>query len=741
VAYTPAPRDVFRVSVMSDRMTQSLSARKPAPAGTDAGRHAHHAWRYGWWFMLLLVLGVSLVLRLHEYSVWQEHRDLYFFEDEPVLLNVDGYYYLRLARDYRDGRYEATDELRTTPEHPPRPMPVPLLSFLTVVVSAVSTLSLDRVAVLLPSVLALLLCLPLLMLCRPLRIPPFASPAAPLGALNNQMFINRTSLGAYDTDCLIVAFTIGAQATASGLGLQRGRQRYAWLIGATLNAALFAWCWDQALEAVALICLTPLLLSAALYYRPSRREALAVAAGLAVILLVLLATAGDRLFALWHTIGDVMGSGVKGGGMAGFPNAADDVAELGTFSWPMLANDTTGLSLSLMLGGIGLVWLACAQPKAVLVALTVPLIVALSAFFFGQRILIFFGPLTGIGISFIIARASQRFEPQRRIGVIVAAGTALVIAPVMAHELPAMPPKPASAHMMPSVPVIREHTPPDALLWTSWSLGYPLMYYTGRRVIMDGQFMSGERRVYANMPLASRDPAFARNFIRFYTKRGLTGLRRIMQLAGSTNAGLRWMRTWFGQPEEAAGQSLLHLAGPHETGADLTTVEACRDFLFPDNTDPVFLLFNNGMLQDRWFWYGTWDAARAEGQTPAYHAFHGVERNGDLVTLHDNLSFNVNEGKKIKLMVDGRTIRQPLGAFITYTGHALEEKRYGHPQGLHFEWISSARFGVLMTRDVAESIVNRLFIRHTMDPAYFRHVFVQSPTVSLWEVGMVPRTS
>jgi len=75
---------------MSDRMTQSLSARKPAPAGTDDGRHANRAWRYGGWFMLLLVLGVSLLLRLHEYSVWQEHRDLYCFEDEPVLLNVDG---------------------------------------------------------------------------------------------------------------------------------------------------------------------------------------------------------------------------------------------------------------------------------------------------------------------------------------------------------------------------------------------------------------------------------------------------------------------------------------------------------------------------------------------------------------------------------------------------------------------------------------------------------------------------
>ncbi len=734
---------------MSERMTQHMPAREPNPvdlavappsATTDDGRWADRAWRYGWWFALVLVLGISLFLRLQDYSVWQEHRGLYFFEDEPVLVNVDGYYYLRLARDYRDGRYNATDELRTTPEHPPRPMPVPLLSLLTVAVSAVSTMSLDWAAVLLPSFLALTLCIPLLLLCRQLRIPPFAALVAVFCALNTRLFINRTSLGTYDTDCLIVAFSLGAQVAALGFGLQRGRQRSVYLLGAVLNAALFAWWWDQAPEAVILICLVPLLLSAALYYRPARREALAVAAGLAVCLLALLATAGTRLFALWHTIEEVMFSGVKGGGVVGFPNAAKDVAELGTFSWPMLVNDTTGFSLSVVLGGIGLVWLACAQPRMALVAFTVPVVLALSAFFFGQRILIFFGPLIGIGIGFVIARASRRFEPQRRVGFIVAAGTALVIGPVMASELGAMPSSPASSHMMPSIPAIREHTPPDALLWAPWSLGYPLMYYTGRRVIMDGQFMSGERRVYANMPLVSRDPAFARHFIRFYTERGLTGLRRIIQLAGSTNAGLRWIRTWFGQPADAAGRSLLQLAEQHAHGADLRTMEACRAFLFPDNTEPVFLLLYHAILKDRWFWYGTWDAARGEGQMPVYYPVQGVERKGDLVTLDENLSFNVNEGKKIKLTIEGHTIRKPLDAFITYTGHSLQEKRYGHPQGLHFEWIPRVRFGALMTKDVAGSIVNRLFIRHTMNPAYFRHAFAKSPTVSLWEVGVMPRT-
>lgn len=684
-----------------------------------------------------------------DYGAWQDHRERYFFDDQPVLLNADGYHYLRLARDYRDGRYAAIDELRTTPEHPPRPSPVPLLSWLTAGVSAVTGLSLLWVAVLLPIALALLLAAPVLLLCRQLRIPPFASLVATLIALNCQWFVTRTRLGAYDTDCLIVAFALGAQAAALGFGLCRDRRRYLYLLGAGVNAALFAWWWDQAPEAVALICATPLVISAAWYYRPARREAL-LAAGCALALLAMVAVAwGGQLAALGRNIAEVLFFGVKGGGGeggGGFPNVAGDIAELGGFDRAALIRNTTASLPVFMFALAGFACLIIARIKAASTALLVPVLLALSAFYFGQRGLLFWGPPLGLGAGFLLALIAQqtsRFVPHWGAawvaGGIFISSAVYAIAPAVARETDTSVLSPRITHTLPVIQAIRAHTPPDALLWSPWSLGYPIMFYTGRRVIADGQYMSGERQVYANMPLASDDPVFARNFIRFYAQHGLSGLRRINRLAGSTDAGLRWMRQWFGESPDVAARSLQQLAEAAPAAvadADgFANVEACRAFLFPNNTDAIFLSIYHEQLTSKWFWYGTWDAAKGKGLPPAHLLFHHARREGDMMLASDDFTFDVRKGKNTTFAVNEDTIRLPINKFITHTGETLEETDYGHPGGLHFEWIPSAGFGILMTYEVAESIVNRLFVRHTMNPADFRHAFVQSPAVSLWEVG------
>ena len=731
----PAPKSPRKQGVTGKAVAKAAPPKPPTLDELRTTRTAHTAW----WLLLLLVLGVSVFIRVADYGAWQDNRERYFFDDEPLLLNADGYHYLRLARDYRDGRYEPTDELRTTPEHPMRPRPVPLLSWLTATVSAVSPLSLAWTAVLLPVVLSLLLAIPMLMLCRQLQIPPFASLVATLVALNTQLFITRTRMGAFDTDCLIVAFALGAQVAALGFGLSHGRRRYLYLIGAALNAALFALWWDQAPEAVALICLIPLLFSALWYYRPQRREALIVAA-LGLVLLALLALLWrERLSTIGRNLEEVLRFGARGAA-TDFPNVATDIAELGSFDLQWLIANSTGFLPTLLLGIAGLVWLLRAQPKAAFTVLLVPVLLALSAFFIGQRGLLFWGPPLGIGTAFILSRAARhvrRFTPHWVSGIIIAAGAVFAIVPPLASELDSVVQSPRITLAIPVIQAIREHTPPDALLWAPWTLGYPAMYYTGRRVITDGQFMSGERQVYANMPLASDDPVFARNFIRFYAQQGLSGLRRINQLAGSTAAGLRWMREWFGKPADAAAQSLRQLAADDP---DFATVEACRAFLFPDNTETIVLPIYHEQLTSKWFWYGTWDPVQGEGLPPAHLLFHNAQLQGDTLIASEDFSFNVRDAGTTTLNVNGENIRQPINKFITHNGSALEETDYGHSSGLHFEWIPSARFGILMTHEIAESIINRLFIRHTMDPAYFRHIVVQSPVASLWEVGALPRT-
>ena len=515
------------------------------------------------------MLAAGVFLRTHDHAVWQEQRHLYFFEDEPLLLNADGYHYLRLARDLKRGDYRPVDELRTTPEHPLRPHPPPLLPVLTATLSSSGATSLAWTALVLPVVLSLGLAAPVLVLCRQLQIPALPALVAALAAITSRTYLVRTSLGAYDTDCLVVFFSLWASVLALGFGLSRGRRRLAYLLGAALNAACFAWWWDQAPEAVALICLAPLAVSAAIWWRPGRREGW-IAGGVAAAGLVVGLTAARQ--AVQDALGgirDVLLHGVKGTA-AGFPDVRDDIGELRGLDWDQLIEGTTVFAPVLLLGVAGLAWLAWTHPRRVAAGLTVPLLLAFSVFLFGYRAMIFWGPVVGVGLAFLTAAAGRRLGPYRswlptavvagsapsasgrstpyrrrlpaavvavgrRLGpyrswlpaAVVAGAAALVVIPHAAFELSEPSAAPRVTHVMPAVPSIRERTPPNAVIWTTWTAGYPLMYFTGRRVIADGEFMSGERRVYGNLPLASRDSGLARSFMRFHVAHGMAGVHRL----------------------------------------------------------------------------------------------------------------------------------------------------------------------------------------------------------------------
>ncbi len=60
-------------------------------------------------------------------------------------------------------------------------------------------------------------------------------------------------------------------------------------------------------------------------------------------------------------------------------------------------------------------------------------------------------------------------------------------------------------------------------------------------------------------------------------------------------------------------------------------------------------------------------------------------------------------------------------------------KSYQRDRGLHFEMCPS-RFGALMDTHISESVFNKLFLRHTFNPKYFRPVATKSPSYQLWEV-------
>lgn len=690
-------------------------------------------WRqWSHWLLVPLVLALSLLPRIHDLGTWRDNEQLYFFENEP-LLNFDGYYYLRFAQDLRDGKYRPVDELRTVPEPPPRPYPPPLLSYVTVLFSSMTTLSLDWAAALLPVLLSLSLAPLMFVLCRQFQLSTLPSAIAVLICMTSQTYVDRTSLGFYDTDSLIVAFSVGASILALGFGLHQYPRRLLYLLGAAANAAVFAWWWDQAPEAVALICLTPLLLSAALYYRPRRREGLLVCTVATAALLALLFAVPDSLRDAFRTVLEVATFGVQGGSEH-FPAVRRDISELRAVNWGQLIDGTVGVALPL--GLVGLLWLAWVHPRRTAVALTVPVMLALSVFLFGHRAMIFWGPPLGLALAFLIHAVNNRFEQHGPwLGATAAAViTAIAVIPNVVKEMMTPSTPTDTRYVIQAVPNIRERTPENAIIWTSWDSGYPLMYFTGRRVIADGEFMSGERRVYLYLPLASRDPNFSRNFIRFYAARGSQGLRRINEL--TRGGALPWIKRELGRPRMEAARTLLELPSKAESARACESVATCQEFLFPSKTDPIYLLLDYSLFAGRWFWYGTWDTAKKQGESSAIYRLHNIRRKGDTIHLSEDLEFDVNAGQSLRLTLaaDGKSFTRYLARMVTFTGSGLEISGYDHEERFHLEWMQSNGFGAIMTPNAANTLFNKLFIRHTVKPGYFRPTALNSPYYSIWEV-------
>ena len=690
--------------------------------------------RWSHWLLFLLVLALSVLPRVHDLGTWRDNQHLYFFENEPLLQNFDGYYYLRFAQNLRDGKYRPVDELRRAPEPPPRPYPPPLLSYVTVLFSTVTTLSLDWAAALLPVLLSLSLAPLMFILCRQFQISTLPSAIAALVCMTSQTYVDRTSLGFYDTDSLIVPFSVGASILALGFALHLSPQRYLYLLGAAANAAVFAWWWDQAPEAVAMICIMPLLFSAALYYRPRRREGLLVCTAVIASFLAFLVAVPEAVRDASRNILEVTTFGARGASEY-FPAVAGDIDELRAVNWRQLIDGTIGFAASLTLGLVGLLWLAWTHPRRTAVALTVPVMLALSVFLFGYRAMIFWGPPLGLALAFLIDAMDKRFEQHRPwLGAAAAAVVvAIAVLPNVVKEMRTPSTAPRTKNLIQAVPSIRERTPENAIIWTSWTAGYPLMYFTGRRVIADGEFMSGERRVYIYLPLASRDPNFSRNFIRFYAARGTRGLRQIDELAGP-GLGLRWARRELGRTPEEAALSLLELSPKAESARACASVATCREFLFPSRTDPIYLLLNHEIFAGRWFWYGTWDTVEKQGESSAIKRLFHIRHKGDTIHVSEDLEFDVNKGRRLQLVGDGKSFTRELGRLMTYTGSALATWDYDHEGGFHLEWMRQNGFGAIMTPNVADTFFNKLLIRHTTNPAYFRPTALSSPYYSIWEV-------
>ena len=244
-------------------------------------------------FSLIVVIALGLHVRSEDYSQWQQNKKIFFVDEEPAMINGDGYYYLRLAQDILHDKYHVIDEKRLVGDRVKRPVPAPLISQITALTSSFFGASLEKIAVLLSPILGSLIAIITYLLTRAVGVGVIGSLVASLLSVLSITFFERTRLGFYDTDSMNVIFPLMESYFFLRFTQIKTFNRYYFLIAGLSSFLLFLIWWNQAYIVVFATFVVPFLL--ALWHCSKQTTNIALLSGILLIFVTLLSMLLFRL--------------------------------------------------------------------------------------------------------------------------------------------------------------------------------------------------------------------------------------------------------------------------------------------------------------------------------------------------------------------------------------------------------------------------------------------------------------
>jgi len=524
-------------------------------------------------------------------SNWAEiraHPSYFVSAGRPLLHNLDGYYFLRLARETGEGTYGVEDPLREEP----RPWLPPPLSLLDLATAKVSGTTFEQAAFLLPPILGALVFGVLALFGAVLRRPMFA-PLAGLATVTASFWHTRTALGFFDTDCLNSVFMLLGPMLIY-LFVSRPRRRLVFLGLGLACLGFFVWWWPQGGLAVA--GLTGLAYALSFRLPSSRTEKtaklllLAALAG-ALLLLLLefagLATSGLGLYKdiLAH-LRLISGSGGEA------EVVGRSVQELRPMLLSAIFLDLSANPVAVIVAEVGLLAFIALKRGPALFLL--PLLVFACASVFSARFLIFAALAYGVGYGAFHTLLTERVRLLRE-SAWAGPGLALVLVLLLvpsylsaAHQ-ESVPPLDAGDHAL--AESLEACSPPGSLAWAWWDYGYFLQEVADRPTLADGGSASDDAVFVLAFPLAAEDGEVAARWMRFFSSHGLWGYSVLSERLKDRQAVAAFLNNVFLNPSQAT-----ELAAA--TGFPLE--RDWREFLLPQVE--TYLYLNKDTLNLAYWW-------------------------------------------------------------------------------------------------------------------------------------------
>ncbi len=678
--------------------------------------------------LMAVIILCGILFRFDDLDRWKKNNIKAFYNNEPIHTTFDAWFYLSLAQDLLDGTYHAVDERRGVPDSPNRPVPPPLISILAAACTKVSGLSLSWIGAMLPALLGPLLSIPLFLLGR-LYGGTVCGLTAAFVALLYPFYIHRSNLGRFDTDCMNVTFAVAAAYISFMFARAQSLRRYGYVMLFAVIFVLYLWWWDQAPAAVAAIALLPAAVALVFFYRPSRKEAVIfysiLGAGIVGLFVI---TGFDTPLRIVNSLWTMLRYIAKDQTDI-FPNIGVTISEQSRPSFELIVAYTTKNVLSFLCAAAGLCLLVWQRFRQSLFLISF-FVLSFLTFTTANRFLIFLIPLLALGTGYFFSyiwRLRTRFVPLAVIVPVLVIACAVPL--YSANKSFTQWPK-ENGFAVEGMHKIRSATPENAVVWAWWDHGYALTYYARRATINDGSIHSGRRTVYTAIPFTTDSFRLAANFMHFYVIHGMSGISKFSRACGS------------GQAHAHAVLKKILAAGPDRAAAlirslnlkpisGMSTEDEWLGFFFPSGQRPVYLFVDNLLTKIAywWYWFGTWDIEKKDGVHPVYKLFYNIRLNKTSITGSDGLSVDTTAGK-----ATSRGSVFPLAALGLKTDDGFREKNYYRSSRFRFEAVPQKQYGALLDTGIAESVFNKLFIRHVFNDRFFRPVAIRSPHYQIWEV-------
>lgn len=710
-------------------------------------------------FLIATVLAAGFYVRSERFFELNNNPELYFVEGEPSFTSLDGYYYLQSAKEIINETYAATDTKRAYPDFVFRPNHPSLLAISLAYFSKFSGISLNWTAIVLPIILGMCIALPLYLFST--FLGPFTAVigSITIGVLS-QSYTSRTTLGMIDTDCLNVVFPLTCAYLFMRFGDETTSKRYLYFSAGMLSYILFFWWWDMSPAAVSFLSLSPLAIALIFHYRPNKDEAFVFFVLLFSTICVLFYAIGFDIIinTFQATIEQISYISKQKSGF--FPNIGLSIEEQSPPSLSAVADFAITGRASLVLAICGLIILI--YKKRSLSFYLLPLLsIGSLGVFFAERFLIFLTPVLAIGFGYFISEALSviKYKTFPVILYSLFLGFLTIVTTFFTdrgqHTF-------FSGQIIKGMLEIKNVTPKNAVIWSWWDEGHPLIYWSERATISDGWMHGGLLTYCTALPLATNDYRFAANFIQFYVTRGEKGINSFIQAVGKDfETGINQLKIILANGPEMVDSYLqtekLNVSLLEKNGL------SAKEYFFPTDAPPVFVFLDTRLLSiQRWIhWYGNWNTKIQSGiSTLPTIILDGVTFDKDGFPNNQDYFFNKQNGtfslngtfEKPAKITKVSIIRTLNTKTITYGVSSDPSNAYSFTPNIQWvikndklfsdigkysaDFIPEKKQIILRDVQTSDALINNLYFRKN-NPygGYFHPIDITSNNYQIWKVS------